>query len=233
MAEALQVRAPWPDELEEGIAVRVEEVVRAYRRRTQIAIRAARLPESLVFVDTEATGVCSSDRMVSMAAIRIETGALGEGVIDARFAHIVCNPGRRSHSAARRKHGFSDAVLRQQPLFGEHAPEVLNLFQSSALMVAHNASFDVRLINHELSLAGLPSLSVPSFCTMEAARAAGLGNSLSLADMARRIGLVRRSHLHDAAEDAWLTMRVFLWLAGSPVAAEFPSEFARPTNVRG
>ena len=230
MLTAFELGGDWVDELERGLAAQVEAVVRRYRQKTLAARVRQTLPSSLVFVDTEATGVTPTDRMVSLAAIRIDTEALADGVIDARFAHIICNPGRRSHSAARRKHGYQNGILRKQPLFGEHAHEVYDLLESSDLLVAHNAGFDVQLINRELDTIGLPRLNVPTLCTMEAARKAGLGGSLSLDDISRRIGLARRSAIHDAAEDAWLTMRIFLWMVDRPVAVEFPHALLRPTN---
>lgn len=232
MTNELQARADWIDELERGLSDKVDEIVRRYRQKSLTARLPIGLPSSLVFVDTEATGVTPADRMVSLAAIRIETQSLADGVIDARFAHVVCNPGRRSHAAARRIHGYRDRMLQKQPMFGEYAREVHDLLESSDLLVAHNATFDRQLIAREFDALGLPALTVPSFCTMEAARTAGLGGRLSLGDIAGRIGLARRSHIHDAAEDAWLTMRIFLWMVDRPVSAEVPASLLRPSNLQ-
>jgi hypothetical protein len=44
----------------------------------------------------------------------------------------------------------------------------------------HNAAFDLRFINREMRLSGLPVLTRPVYCTMKGYRALELGGSASL-----------------------------------------------------
>jgi hypothetical protein len=67
---------------------------------------------------------------------------------------------------------------------------------------------------------------------MEAARKAGLGGPLSLDSISRRIGLARRSAIRDAAEDAWLTMRIFLWMVDHRVRVSFSPSSINRSNQR-
>ena len=109
-----------------------------------------------------------------------------------------------------------------------HAAEVRRFLTSHELLVAHNAAFDLRFINREMRLAGLPALTRPVYCTMKGYRALGLGGSASLSAVCRHIKLARAGDLHDAIEDAWLAMQIYLWLHGLPA----PASIARLASSR-
>jgi hypothetical protein len=64
-------------------------------------------PSKVVFVDVETTGLTDSDRIVSFAAILLETQSLRAGKFTVPI-HVVCDPGKKSHPRAESKHGFSD-----------------------------------------------------------------------------------------------------------------------------
>ena len=63
-----------------------------------------------------------------------------------------------------------------------------------------------------MRLSGLPALTRPIYCTMKGYRALDLGGSAALSAVCRRIKLARAGDLHDAVEDAWLAMQIYLWL---------------------
>jgi hypothetical protein len=98
--------------------------------------------------------------------------------------------------------------------FEVHAAQVWRFLTSYELLVAHNAAFDFRFINREMTAAGLSSLARPIYCTMKGYRALGLGGSASLNAVCSQIKLARAGDLHDAIEDAWLAMQIYLWLHG-------------------
>jgi hypothetical protein len=58
------------------------------------------LPSKVVFVDVETTGLTDSDRIVSFAAILLETQSLRVGKFTVSVIHVVCDPGKKSHPRA-------------------------------------------------------------------------------------------------------------------------------------
>jgi DNA polymerase III subunit epsilon len=145
----------------------------------------------------------------------------------------VFDPGVGNRPGAERIHGFSDSTLRLQDSFTLHAANIRRFLTSHELLVAHNAAFDTRFINRELRLSGLPALTGPVYCTMKGYRALDLGGSASLSSVCRHIRLARAGDLHDAIEDAWLAMQIYLWLHGYPLHRRLRGSLPRtPSNLR-
>jgi DNA polymerase III subunit epsilon len=191
------------------------------------------MPASVAFCDVETTGLTRDDRIVSFAAIGLITSALAKRRFDLAYTYLVFDPGKRSHREAEQVHGFSDWVLRFQDPFSVYAEELWRFLTSYELLVAHNAAFDFRFINREMTLARLPALPKHIYCTMKGYRALGIGGSASLNVVCRHIKLARGGELHGALEDAWLAMQVYLWLHGCPVQGRLPASLPRtPTNLR-
>ncbi len=168
------------------------------------------LPSKVVFVDVETTGLTDSDRIVSFAAILLETQSLSTGKFTVSVIHVVCDPGKKSHPRAESVHGFSDWVLRHQDPFSKYAGEIELLLDEADLIVAHNANFDMNFINRELVAVGRRPSAKPIYCTMEGHRNLDRGGSASLTALASQIGLSRRGTNHGALEDAWLAMMIYL-----------------------
>jgi DNA polymerase III subunit epsilon len=123
--------------------------------------------------------------------------------------------------------------LRLQDPFAVHAAEIWRFLTSYELLVAHNATFDIRFINREMRLSGLPALTKPIYCTMKGYRALDLGGSAALSAVCRHIKLARSGDLHDAIEDAWLAMQIYLWLHGCPLQRRLRGSLPRtPSNLR-
>jgi DNA polymerase-3 subunit epsilon len=143
------------------------------------------------------------------------------------------DPGMRNHRDAERIHGLSDSTLRLQNPFAVHAADVWRFLPSYERLVAHNAAFDLRFINREMKLSGLPALTRPVYCTMKGYRALALGGSASLSAVCRQIKLARSGDLHDAIEVAWLTMQIYLSLHGCPLQRQLRGSLPRtPSNLR-
>jgi DNA polymerase III subunit epsilon len=196
-------------------------------------MRPSHLPASVAFCDVETTGLGNDDRIVSFGGIGMTSRELVKGRPDLEYVYLVFNPGRGNGGVAEQIHGFSASALCLQDPFEVHADNVRRFLTSYELLVAHNAAFDLRFINREMTLSGLPALTSPVFCTMKGYRALGLGGSASLSAVCRHIKLARAGDLHDAIEDAWLAMQTYLWLHGGPLQGRLRGSLPRtPTNFR-
>ena len=191
------------------------------------------LPASVAFCDVETTGLRRDDRIVSFGGIGMISRDLAKGPPDLEYVYLVFNPGNGNDRVAEQIHGFSDSALRLQDPFAVHAADVRCFLTSYELLVAHNAAFDLTFINREMRSSGLPALTRPVYCTMKGYRALKLGGSASLSAVCRRIKLARAGNLHDAIEDAWLAMQIYLWLHGCPLQRRLRSSLPRtPSNLR-
>jgi len=190
-----------------------------------------RIPASVAFCDVETTGLGKDDRIVSFGGIGMISDDNGRSHL--AYTYLVFDPGKRNHRGAEQVHGFSDWVLAVQDRFEVHAAQVLRFLTSYELLVAHNAAFDFRFINREMTSAGLPSLTRPIYCTMKGYRALGRGGSASLNAVCSHIKLARSGQLHAAIEDAWLAMQIYFWLHDGPVQRRLPVSLPRtPSNFR-
>lgn len=179
-----------------------------------------------VVIDCETTGLGSGHRIVSFAALRLDADLMP---VDGLY--LVFNPGRPSDPRARQVHGLSDAYLAQQPAFSDHAHEIRD-FIGQRTLVAHNLSFDLRMLSYEFSEAQHRGLlpDHPTFCTMLEMRRRYPGQKATLDASLARIGLSRAGERHGAIEDVMLAMNVLRALHG---ATTFPRiELRGPTNAR-
>ena len=128
-------------------------------------------------------------------------------------------------------HGYSDWVLRHQESFEIYAATIERFFAAD-LVVAHNAEFDVGFYNRETERLGRGPINKPTFYTMDGYRQKGFPGSASLSAICHQIGVARSTKLHGALENAWLAMRVYLWLNNRGFSGQLPPEFtADPINM--
>lgn len=163
----------------------------------------------IIVVDTETTGVQPFDRLVSLAAIRIENGEINLN----RALHLLFDPRKDSHPQAAAVHGFDDWTLRHQDLFASLAPGIRLWLGWADLLVMHNAAFDMRYLAREIRKAGQPPLTAPTFCTMTWARENAMPQRLD-ACASRLIGVDRTGEHHSALQDALLTAAILLNIEG-------------------
>ncbi|MEG2254053.1 MAG: 3'-5' exonuclease [Vagococcus sp.] len=67
-------------------------------------------------------------------------------------------------------HGISSEDVKQAPTFPEVWQEINQYFQENRLIVAHNASFDNRVLSGCLAYYGLPEAHYLSLCTVRTSR---------------------------------------------------------------
>ena len=186
------------------------------------------LPDVIIAVDVETTGLSKLDRVVSLGAVRIRTKALSQEIFDIDTLHLIFNPKKDNHPMARKAHGYSDAFLLAQPIFEDHAAEVSDFLNSSDLIIAHNASFDTGFINREFEAVNYLKLTPEIHCTMHHHRSIGAGPA-GLDAISSNLGLARISSRHNALEDAWLTLMIHLSHCGCRLPP-VPLSSLSPTN---
>ena len=189
----------------------------------------AQKPQKLLFVDVETTGLTYDDRVITLGYVELDLDALQNGGNAASTGHMIFNPGRPSNPFAAAVHGYDDWTLKYQPEFSIHAEHLLAPFERADLVIAHNAAFDERFLRTEFSLCGHTLAPSRFQCTMRAyktrhARPGGLDKVLD------HMGLKGRGKLHGALEDAWLCMRVWLWLNDLPLPGMPGDLHVAPSN---
>jgi DNA polymerase-3 subunit epsilon len=206
----------------------------AVAQQTSAQSRGAPLPKCVAFFDVETTGLADKDRIVTLAGVKLlDTGSLSAGKVELEYLYLIFDPGRKSHPRAEAIHGYSDWILRHQDGFDVYAETIESFFDSADLLVAHNVEFDVSFYNREMLRVGRSPTTKPICCTMKSYRERNFTGSASLSAICQRIGVVRATNVHGALEDAWLAMRVYLWLNNRAFSGELPPEFrGDPSNLK-
>jgi DNA polymerase-3 subunit epsilon len=163
-----------------------------------------------IFFDTETTGlhVEQGDRVLDLGCVElIDRRPTG------RHFHRFINPERDSHPDALRVHGLGSEFLADKPKFADIATDFLE-FIAGAELLAHNADFDVRMINAELARLQLPPLASHASRitdTIALAKRIYPGQQSSLDALCRRLGVDNtRRTLHGALMDAQLLADVYI-----------------------
>ncbi|MBW6505479.1 MAG: DNA polymerase III subunit epsilon [Rhodobacteraceae bacterium] len=191
-----------------------------------------------IVLDTETTGFepAEGHRIVEIGAIE-----LFNHLPTGRSYHQYLNPERMMPKEAFEVHGLGDDFLRNQPRFAEVAPAFLEFIGTEAPLVIHNAAFDMKFLNAELSWAGLPQLGPErALDTLQIARRRFPGSPASLDALCRRFGIDNSGReKHGALLDSEILAEVYLELVGgrqpdfglATVAAPAPGH-AAPGNWR-
>ena len=166
----------------------------------------------VIVLDTETTGLDPEDghRIVEIGAVEMRNySRTGE------VYHQYINPERDMPAEAEAIHGLSAAFLSGFPTFGAIAVDLMRFLGDSALVI-HNASFDMKFLNHELTQAGHASLPLDTVTdTLALARRKFPGASVSLDALCRRFGVDNSSRdKHGALLDSELLADVYLELIG-------------------
>lgn len=161
-------------------------------------------PRGFAVVDLETTGLFpgGSDRIVEVAVVHLDSN----GAITDRW-HSLVHPDR--DLGATHVHGLTGRDLQLAPRFEEIADELLERLDRRVL-VAHNASFDVRFLAAEFTRIGVlsqPEFPAPHLCTMRLAARLTPGTGRKLADCCSVHG-IEIDGAHSALGDAEATARL-------------------------
>ncbi len=161
---------------------------------------------TFVVTDTETTGSAAGyDRMIEIAAVKIRSGK----VVD-RFSQLV-NPGCAVPRRITRLTGISTAMVFDKPASAAILPR-FQKFLGNDILVAHNLSFDRRVINNELVRSGLAQMRNRQLCTLRLARRLLPGlRSRGLSSLIDFFEIVIQNR-HRALDDAEATGTILLRL---------------------
>ncbi|MCL4117164.1 UNVERIFIED_CONTAM: hypothetical protein GTU68_065012 [Idotea baltica] len=162
--------------------------------------------------DTETTGFdpVSGDRLVEIGAVELE-----KHLPTGRVYHQYINPERDMPDGAFQVHGLSIDFLKDHPTFKEVGQDFLD-FVGDGILIAHNATFDMKFINAELGWAKLPTIPMSqSLDSLELARKKFPGAQNSLDALCRRFGVDNSAReKHGALLDSEILAEVYLELIG-------------------
>src|SRR5512135_1609305 len=175
---------------------------------------------SLVFLDVETTGLEPryGDRVCEIAVVRARLD-----LVQTSFATLV-NPERPISPGAASVNGLRDEDVCTAPRFSEVADTVRQVM-SDAVLVCHNAPFDLGFASSEMRRAERKFCVPPVIDTLQLARRCYSFASNSLPRVAMTLG-VPAPNAHRALADAMTTREVFnrfvedLWKRGVRTLAD-------------
>ncbi len=188
-----------------------------------------------IVLDTETTGLDpnSGHRIVEIGCVELHNH-IPTGKTWQRYM----NPERPMPVEAFQVHGLSDEFLAQEKTFAEIVGDFLE-FIGDAPLVIHNAGFDMRFLNAELTRLGFAVLPMSrSIDTVQLARSRHPGAQANLDALCRRYNIDNSKRTkHGALLDAEVLAEVYLELIGcrqadfglagdTPEARQSPAESA-------
>ncbi|WP_445451976.1 exonuclease domain-containing protein [Flavobacterium sp. 25HG05S-40] len=140
----------------------------------------------------------------------------GHEIVD-QFISLV-NPEKPIQPFVVKLTGINNAMLRSAPKFYEIAKRIIEITQD-CIVVAHNASFDYRILRTEFSRLGYDFIK-PTLCTVELSQKLIPGQvSYSLGKLVRALGIPVTDR-HRASGDALATVKLFKMLLEKDVKKE-------------
>lgn len=165
-----------------------------------------------IVIDTETTGLDPADghRVVEIACVELHNH-----IPTGRHFHTYLNPKRDMPPEAFAVHGLSAEFLADKPEFIGKALEFLEFIAEDQLVI-HNAEFDLKFLNAELTTHGhkpLPYTRVVD--TLAMARRRFVGAPCSLDALCKRFAIDNtQREKHGALLDAGLLAQVYIELIG-------------------
>lgn len=167
-----------------------------------------------IVLDTETTGldpIRGGHRIAEIGCLE-----LINHVPTGKTFHVYIDPEREFDPEAAQVVGLTWDMLKGKPLFKDIARDFLAFIGQDPLVI-HNATFDLKFLNFELTYADLPRLTNPVIDTLPMARKKFPGSPASLNALCKRFGVSLESRTkHGALIDSELLAKVYLELIGGP-----------------
>ena len=176
-------------------------------------------------IDIETTGGKYNEEGITEIAIhRFDGRNITQSLIS------LINPERPIQPFVVKLTGINNKMLRNAPKFYEIAKRIVEITKDCVL-VAHNASFDYRILRTEFKRLGF-DFDVPTLCTVELSKKLIPGlESYSLGKLCRTLG-IPVSDRHRANGDALATVKLFKLLLQKDVEKTILKQTVRSGNRR-
>ncbi len=184
----------------------------------------------LIMLDTETTGLKPEDghRVIEIGAI-----VIADRRITRETFHQYINPEFAVEKGALDVHGISNEFLQDKPRFHEVVDEFLS-FIEGAVLVMHNAPFDVKFLNNELLLCRrktrLEQLAeIVDSLVIAKQKHPGARNNLDA--LCKRYGVSNEHRtLHGALLDSQILAQVYLAMTGGQIGMQLDSDSSQSDN---
>lgn len=144
-----------------------------------------------------------ADSACALGMVRMENGSIVSSLY-----HLIRPP--RSRVYFTEIHGLTWDMLKDQPTFAELWPQFSSFLEGAGLLVAHNASFDRRVLYSCCRACGVIAPSAPFACTVKGARTGLKLPHHRLNDVCEYLH-IELNH-HHADSDAMAAARIYLYL---------------------
>ena len=165
-----------------------------------------------IVLDTETTGLDpSKDKIIEIGCVE-----LINNIPTGQTFHKYFSPGNILISEESQSiHGLSNDFLKSFDSFEDNIGELMD-FLSNSLIIIHNVSFDLSMINAVLERMFLEKIDRNRcLCTLELSRKKFPGSKVNLNALCRKFGISLKSReTHGALVDSFLLAEVYLELLG-------------------
>jgi DNA polymerase-3 subunit epsilon len=168
-----------------------------------------------IILDTETTGLLTEEghRIIEIGCLEL----VNRKFTGKRY-HQYINPEREIEEEALAVHGITKSFLEDKPKFADVVHEFMEFITDAELLI-HNALFDVKFINYELSLTQQKWHPLANYCriidTLVIARQLHVGQRNSLDALCKRYNIDNsQREYHGALLDAHLLAQVYLAMTG-------------------
>jgi DNA polymerase III epsilon subunit-like protein len=207
------------------------EGVSGDRPGTALLRISAPVPTGYAVFDCETTGTdATTDEIVSFAVLRLDP----DGVEVGRLTSLV-KPIGEIPAEATAVHGIAAADVVGAPTFADCAGD-LRAFLADTVFVAHNAGFDLPMLQSAFARMGIEYVPAARACTLEASRLLEpLADNHRLQSICERRGIVL-CDAHEALSDVLATaelLRVVLAKGIAPESVELDESAYMRLRARG